>query len=278
MDILAKARRLEFTLGRSLDDAARRMAQPGARQPLEIAHAIVDAVAGRLEPAGRGTYVFPFNRINALVIAAGHEDQSRFEAVFAGTPSLQSRILDRLQQVHGAPADLQVTTRFVSGREPHWIEPDFHLEFERVTGAAAVQERVEDTAIAERVKLTIASGTAEKPAYALALDRINIGRCGEVRDHQHRLIRTNHVAFVDGEGSANHTVSRRHAHIDHDAASGAYRLCDDGSAHGTSLVRNGKTIPVPSGSRGIRLQSGDEIVLGEARVRVKIVRGKEVQD
>jgi predicted component of type VI protein secretion system len=32
-------------------------------------------------------------------------------------------------------------------------------------------------------------------------------------------------------------------------------------------------VTVPHGSRGIRLQSGDEIVLGEARVRVKIHRG-----
>jgi predicted component of type VI protein secretion system len=65
-------------------------------------------------------------------------------------------------------------------------------------------------------------------------------------------------------------VSRRHAHIDYSDGSGDYRIIDDRSAHGTSILRNGKTIDVPTGSRGIRLQSGDDIVLGDARLRVKI--------
>jgi predicted component of type VI protein secretion system len=44
---------------------------------------------------------------------------------------------------------------------------------------------------------------------------------------------------------------------------------DDGSEHGTSIVRQGRSLQVPRGSRGVRLESGDEIVLGDARVRVK---------
>jgi hypothetical protein len=118
--------------------------------------------------------------------------------------------------------------------------------------------------------VTIVAGTALKPAYVFALPRINIGRCAEVRDSRHQLIRTNHLAFTDGDSGPNHTVSRRHAHIDHLASSGGYRLCDDGSAHGTSVIRHGRTIAVPTGSRGIRLHSGDEIVLGDARVRVRM--------
>ena len=102
------------------------------------------------------------------------------------------------------------------------------------------------------------------------LTRINLGRCGEVRDSHHRLIRTNHVAFADGAGDQNHTVSRRHAHIYHVPESGGYRLCDDGSAHGTSVIRHGQTIRVPTGSRGIRIQPGDHIVLGEAVLSVEM--------
>ena len=55
--------------------------------------------------------------------------------------------------------------------------------------------------------------------------------------------------------------------------SGHYRVYDDRSAHGTGVLRNGRTITVTPGSRGIRLESGDEIVLGEARLRVKIGEG-----
>jgi predicted component of type VI protein secretion system len=36
------------------------------------------------------------------------------------------------------------------------------------------------------------------------------------------------------------------------------------------VLRNGRTIVVAPGSRGVRLQTGDEIVLGEARLRVAI--------
>jgi predicted component of type VI protein secretion system len=68
----------------------------------------------------------------------------------------------------------------------------------------------------------------------------------------------------------NETASRCHAHIDIGGRSSDYRLFDDRSAHGTTIVRNRKTISVPTGSRGVRLQSGDEIVLGEARLRVSI--------
>jgi hypothetical protein len=50
---------------------------------------------------------------------------------------------------------------------------------------------------------------------------------------------------------------------------------DDGSEHGTGIVRHGRTLAVPRGARGVRLESGDEIVLGEARLRVRFpVEGK----
>jgi pSer/pThr/pTyr-binding forkhead associated (FHA) protein len=126
----------------------------------------------------------------------------------------------------------------------------------------------QDAPPTEHVRLTVTCGSTQKSTYSFARHRINLGRCVEVRDHQHRLIRTNHIAFTDGD-PVNHTVSRRHAHIDHAAKSGEYRVCDDGSRHGTSLIRNGRTIAVPTGARGVRLQSGDEIALGEAKLRVK---------
>ena len=79
-----------------------------------------------------------------------------------------------------------------------------------------------------------------------------------------------HVVFVEGSAAVNQTVSRRHAHIAVEP-SGVCRLHDDRSEHGTGIIRGGRTIPVPAGSRGVRLRSGDEIALGEARVRIRIV-------
>jgi len=52
---------------------------------------------------------------------------------------------------------------------------------------------------------------------------------------------------------------------------GQYQLLDDGSLHGTLVVRRGETIHVPGRDpRGILVQSGDEIQLGDASVRVVI--------
>ena len=99
--------------------------------------------------------------------------------------------------------------------------------------------------------------------------RIDVGRGAEVRDHRNRLIRTNHVVFTEGAGDVNQTVSRKHAHIAYEPLTGHFRLHDDGSEHGTEIVRGGRTISVLRGTRGVRLQSDDDVVLGEARVRIR---------
>jgi len=161
-----------------------------------------------------------------------------------------------------------VTTAYVSHAESQWTDPDFHIEFARETVAGPVAAHA--GARPATLELTIVHGSADKAAYSLTLFRIDLGRCAEVRDSRNRLIRTNHVAFADGAGDLNQSVSRRHAHIEYAAGSGDYRVYDDRSAHGTGVLRDGRTMSVPPGSRGIRLQTGDEIVLGEARLRVAI--------
>ncbi|MGH9147063.1 MAG: FHA domain-containing protein [Vicinamibacterales bacterium] len=268
MDILDKARKLESTLARTLDRAAQQWAGSARREPLEVVHAIVEAVGERLEPAGRGTHVFPFNKVTLSVVAGSRETRARFAAVFEAEPTLQERITTRLHDAGCAPADLRVQTRYVSRREAHWSRPDFHIEFARVPQTELPSQA---RGPAQELRLTVIHGLAEKPNYSLSLPRINLGRCTELRDSRNRLIRTNHVAFADSTNDPNGSVSRRHAHIDYVTDTSHYRVCDDRSAQGTSVLRNGKTIVVPAGSRGIRLESGDELVLGEARVRIRII-------
>jgi len=119
------------------------------------------------------------------------------------------------------------------------------------------------------IELEIVAGTGEQAVCVFELARIEIGRCAEVRDRRNRLVRTNHLVFADTDHPLNQTVSRRHAHVDFRPAEAAFRVYDDGSEQGTSVARTGRTIAVPPGPRGVRLQPGDEIVLGLARVRVK---------
>lgn len=267
MNILGKARRLESKLARTLDRAAQRWTRSGPREPLEVLHAIVDAIEERLEPAGRGTHVFPFNSIKVSVVARSRETRARLASLFDGDPALRDRIGQRLREAGCDPAGLNVKVAYVAHAAPNWTDPDVHIEFDRVVPADVPPE---PAPAPETIRLTVVHGAAEKPAYAFALARINLGRCVEVRDSQNRLIRTNQVVFSENAAAPNTTVSRRHAHLEY--AGGQYRICDDRSAHGTSIVRNGRSINVPSGARGIRVQSGDELLLGEARVRVRIDR------
>jgi hypothetical protein len=264
MQILKNLKRLESRLTTTLEEAAERVSPKGELEPLEILHEIVRAVEKQIEPAGRGKYVFPFNRITISIVAASRETRARFEAVLGSEPSLQQRIVLQLQAAGCDCSGLNIEERYVECGEPGWMSSNFHIEFERVVDL--------DSGDRHSLRITVIRGTAEKSEYVMTTLRINLGRCPEVRDSRNRLIRTNHMAFVESPVEENQTVSRTHAHIERGGDSGEYRLHDDRSAHGTTVLRNGHTIAVPPGSRGVRLQSGDEIQLGEACVRVEIVK------
>lgn len=267
MDILGKARRLETTIARRLDTAAQEFIGSGARAPLEIVHAIVEAVEHEIQPSGRGRRAFPFNRIALSVLAPSREARARFEAVVEGQPALRERIVERLRLAGCDVVELVVDVAYVARAHRSWRNPEFHMDFTREARKDAVEVRRDPKAA--RIDLTVVHGVADHRSYSFGVQRIDLGRGVEVRDHRNRLIRTNHVAFAEGSGDVNQSVSRQHAHIAYARASGDYRLHDDGSVHGTSIVRNGRTVAVPTGSRGVRLHSGDEVVLGEARVRIK---------
>ena len=91
MDLLGKARRLESTIARRFDRAARDVVGAVPREPLEIVHLVVDAVEHEIHPGGRGKRVFPFNSITLSVLAPSREERARFEAVLTGEPPLVSK-------------------------------------------------------------------------------------------------------------------------------------------------------------------------------------------
>jgi hypothetical protein len=267
MDLLGKARRLESTIARTFDRAARDAVGAVPLEPLEIVHLVVEALEREIQSGGRGTRVFPFNSITLSVLASSREGRARFEAVLEGEPALRDRIVEHLRSRSCPIEDLTLDVAYVARAPKDWRHPQFNLAFARVARAVTTDVRREPAFT--RIDLTVVRGTAERRAYSFAAKRIDLGRCTEVRDTRNRLIRTNHVAFVEGSGEVNQSVSRRHANIIYEPASGGYRLRDDGSVHGTSVVRNGTAVAVPPGSLGVRLRSGDELVLGEARLRVR---------
>jgi hypothetical protein len=265
MDIIRNLQRLESDLARRIDEATHRVAPSGSREPLEIVHAVVDLIEKRVEPSGRGKYVFPFNQIRVCIAADSAETRARFEAVLGATPTLRERIVERLQASGCEELPLSLSIVYPGAAELHWTTPLFHIEFERldVLPPSIVPS-------GDNLKLTVGRGVTDKTDYLFTTSCINIGRCAEVRDSRNRLIRTNHVVFADNAEEPNMSVSRSHAHIARTESSGDYRLYDDQSAHGTSIVRSGQTIAVPSGPRGVRLQAGDDIVLGDACLHVEL--------
>ena len=277
MDILAKARELEARLARTVDRAAARGMPSGGREPLEIVHAVVETVEREVQPAGRGRHLFPFNRIQVLVVAPSKQARARFDATFAVEPTLSQRIQTRLETAGCVPAGLAVRVEYVDAAGQGWTATDVHVDFDRVDeplpepapAAEPAPKPVEDPP--PSVEIEIAAGEAEQPVYSFQFARIDLGRCTHVRDSRNQLVRTNHVAFADTDDAVNRTVSRRHAHLDYVAAERAFRVYDDGSEQGTAVSRGGRTIVVPPGARGVRLQPGDEILLGHARLRVRTV-------
>ena len=281
MDIRRRLQELEAKIGSTFDRKVGELVQARTREPLEIVHAVVDAAAREVQSSGRGRRVFPFTAVRLTVAAPSRDERARLESVFEADPPLGSRILQRLRADGCAMDNLDVTIHFVPRAQKHWQQPQFHVEFARSAQPPAATPEPSQTgtrlpssggtasAVQGRIELTVLNGAAQKRTFVLGGPRIDLGRCAEVRDSHHRLIRTNHVAFSEQPDDVNRSVSRRHAHISFDRASEQFRLHDDGSEHGTGIVREGRTVPVPRGARGLRLFSGDEIVLGEARVRVK---------
>jgi hypothetical protein len=266
VDILRKVRDIESTLSRRFDSAARKIAGQTAREPLEIVHAILDAVDREVHQASRGRRVFPYNRVVVTVLAPTQESRRRLDVVLAGEDGLRRRIADKLRAAGCDASGVDVSIKYTGRAHRHWQDPDFHVTF--ATVEVPKIEKPDLPPLAARLDVTVVRGVAEKRTYSFTADRVDIGRCVEVKDTRNHLIRTNDIAFVEAALEHNETVSRQHAHISY--TPGEFRLFDDGSAHGTHIVRQGTTVTVHRGSRGVRLKSGDEIVLGEARMRIRI--------
>ena len=271
--MLNGARAIESRLATAFEQAAHTVAGATGPEPLELVDAASDEVARSVQPAGRGRYVFPFNSVTITFVAGTTEDQARFEAICEGPPTVRDRVLRRLTSAGCNDADVDVTVSFAAEPDSSWIRPEFHVALARVNPAAR-QPRPSGPEV--RVDLLVTNGTADRGAYTFTTLPIAIGRGPEVRDSRSQLLRINHVAFTEGadnpdaDAGVNRSVSRRHARIELDPHTRRPRLIDDNSAQGTSVLRHGRGIVVPRGSRGLGLQSDDEIVLGQARLRVRI--------
>ncbi len=271
MDFAGKARKLERKISRTVDAAVEEFMGRSATAPIEIIHAVLDRAEHEIQDLGRGRRVFPFTRVRVHVLVAPGDKagRARVAAVLDGPPSLTDRLADRLRAAGCLGDAIATDLVFARRRGPDWGHPEFHVEFDRAETQPAAPP-APSAPEPPRIKLSVLKGAGDQRAYTFSGGRIDLGRRAEVLDQRQRLIRTNHVAFTEDGPEANQSVSRKHAHVEFNAADRCYRLHDDRSAHGTTIVRGGRTIKVPAGARGTKLENGDEIALGHARLRVTL--------
>ena len=242
---------------------------PRLEEPPELAEvrlAVLDQVHQKSYRSG-GRKVFPYDLLR--VTMRGLEESRR--QVYAG--SFFRRYLE--QEVRNAlrdagcryPENLRVEVDPASGLPrpgEEWL----------VVEAGAQEAAGEPRAVA---RLVVREGKANCAELRLDKPRINIGRVVDVyRDAG--LFRRNDLAFAE-DSEINRTVSREHAHITRDRATGEYRLFNDRwyprggpgpPACGAWVVRGGMGQEVHRNSRGARLEPGDEIHLGRAVMTFEI--------
>lgn len=232
---------------------------PPSNEILEIRRDILTEIKDKIQPRGGGEYIFPYNDVSIRIPAADPARREVAEAAFAEGRSLERDVGDLLSEAGCRLASDFTVNLTITAEES---ERPFDISFHRNKSVAQVE------AVRPMAKLTVVRGATDTPEVPIVAGRVNLGRLKEVAGEQGGLRRRNDVAFSETET----TVSREHAYIRFDTAVGKFRVYDYMSQRGTSVFRDGRRIEVPRAStRGVQLQSGDEIHLGDARVRFEIL-------
>src|SRR5919109_5144553 len=96
MTFARKAQSAEMKVGRVVDTLVERLVGSSPRQPLEILHALIEDIERQVQPAGRGRWVFPFNRITVELAAPTREARARLSGIVGTPESLRDRIAEKL--------------------------------------------------------------------------------------------------------------------------------------------------------------------------------------
>jgi hypothetical protein len=244
---------------RRIDERLRRLfgsesAPPQRRELVEVQRTILDRIDQRVQQLPRARRVFPWNEVVVRIPVADSEQRAAYETVFVTDDALREEIIEHLRREQVEfPRDLHVGINLLEGAE--------------ITEPSIVCRKREDAPEAQQprplrgARFIPVTGEA---ATEISRTRIQVGRTAEVLDDKRRLVRRNDLV-IDHD-----TVSRAHAHLEY--SGGEFRLFDDGSSYGTSVIHEGRLVEVPrAGGRGMRIDSGDEIYFGQARVRFELL-------
>jgi hypothetical protein len=233
-------------------------------EPIDVRKDILRQVAERIATISPGKRRFPFKHLTVELFAADEESQAVLEEAFITGNRLEQDVQEFLHRETGAaPVGLRIKVRVVVQPPPEDATGIFSIVFRREAAPGG------DEPAGAKAQLVIIRGKAARKRYTLDKDRIYIGRVPQAVDDAKRIIRRNDIVFEDSGDKINGTVSRIHAQIRYNQETNEYRISDDLSAHGTRVLRDGKTHEVPQ-RRGLKLRAGDEIYFGEACARFEL--------
>lgn len=238
------------------------------REPLELSRDILAELEGKISSLGGGRRVFPFNLLHIHLHAPDDERRTLYEVAFLNNRTLEGAVREHLRPPRcEPPALLEVIVEV--DEEPAEGGTAYHIIYEaKLAGTLSSADEAKGRAKA-KAQLIVVHGKAEPMKYRLTKKRTNVGRQPEVLDKEGLPLRRNDLVFLEDGDEVNQTVSRIHAHINHDRETGEFRLHDDNSAYGTLIIReSGRRLKVTRGL-GAPLHSGDEIFFGQARVLFK---------
>ena len=267
---MSRLQKLERRIDQKLRAVLRSSSPEDAPEPLEVRRAILEEIASRTDNLARGKLSFGYSQVNVRILLPEPERRRSYELMFLEANSLTRDIKnDFVERKVDYPTRLKVEVELVDSLPPGVSDRGFDLSFSNPLGSPASQNTMQ-------VRLTLLVGNAENYEYCFNKPRINLGRLAEVLDSDLRTVRRNDLPLDDDSTAINSTVSRTHAHLEFDPEASRFRLFDDGSAHGTTVIRDGSVISVPQGnSKGVPLQPGDEIILGKVRIRFEYAEPRQ---
>jgi hypothetical protein len=260
-------------IGGAMADAVRRAVDPpldDAATPIDVKRAIVEAVEQQVQPAGGGRRVLPGDAITVRILAVSEAARPGLDAVLADLREAIATRLDELQCE--ASRDLTVEVTYLPDPPLEWdVEQRLDVIVRRRHSPRAGRRERSGEAVAQPpITITVLRGESTQPVATFTESVIRIGRSSDPTDERGRP-RFNHVAFLENDNAENRTVTRGHAVVRFVAATGEYRLFDEGSANGTRVVRSGEVIDLSKRDPvGFALRSGDEVQLGKAAIRVSV--------
>jgi len=232
---------------------------------LELRQQILENVEDNIE-FDRGGASFPYDGIRISFPLAEENQREALNRAFTEERPIRDDIIALLSRHQCRMAsEPVVVVQFMSDDQMAGTGP-FRIDFSRKPTEAgktpAARQEPQPTAM-----LTVLKGAADPLVLNVSKKRTRIGRVKELFDLEGAIARRNDLTFADKDDEVNASVGRAHATIVFDGGTRDFRVVDETSRFGTRIFRDGRTINVLPGGRGITLRDGDEIYFGRACVR-----------